>query len=341
MGERLVVRRSDPIRTSEHGTFTVRLVPWDTIARVTDYGRAYSESWTPGSLTPADRVIAYDQHQSTPSGVEHGSPIGRVDNVEARADGLYGDIVLSGSRRAADVRADVECFGGHVSIEALVPDDEIGDDIARTAGVLTGVALVLPPNLPAYQSAEVLAVRSQPTMTDTMTTTAPADPSPQPEPPAPPIEVARTMVRDEITQALASLQLPSAGSAGRHPLAAFGSYPEFVAVMRTASPDRVAELDAALVAEWDRFQTGRHIARALADQTLANSPGLQAPQWVTEVFAVVDLGRRLVNALGGTRALTSLDVHYPTFAGDIKTLVGVQAAEKNRDRDRSDQFRPR
>lgn len=182
MDDRLIVRRSDPIRETEHGTLNVRLVPWDTVARVNDYGRHYSESWRPGSLTPSDRVIAYDQHESTPDGVVHGRPIGRVDNIEARDDGLYGDIVLSGSRLAADARADVACFGGHVSIEAMVPDDEIGTDVARERGVLTGVALVLPPHQPAYPSAEVLAVRSTPTMP---TTLDPTDPTSSPAPSAP------------------------------------------------------------------------------------------------------------------------------------------------------------
>ena len=70
--------------------------------------------------------------------------------------------------------------------------------------------------------------------------------------------------------------------------------------------------------------------RALADQITTNNPGVVPPGWLNTVYGIIDRGRPAIQVLGGQRALPGegMDVNFPYYAGDIKTLVGVQATQK-------------
>ena len=89
---------------------------------MTDDGRTfYDESWTSGSLSPADTVAVFDGHRPTPAGVERGPLIGRAGDLEDRADGLYATLTLADTAAGRDAYALARTMGAvHVSIEADV-----------------------------------------------------------------------------------------------------------------------------------------------------------------------------------------------------------------------------
>jgi hypothetical protein len=72
------------------------------------------------------------------------------------------------------------------------------------------------------------------------------------------------------------------------------------------------------------------LARALADQTTPDNPGVTPPSYLTEVHGIIDATRPAIAALGGPGPLgdSGMAINVPYFAGDLATLVGKQIAQK-------------
>lgn len=70
-------------------------------------------------------------------------------------------------------------------------------------------------------------------------------------------------------------------------------------------------------------------ARALAEQLVADSPGVTQPTWLQDVKRIVDRGRPFITNLGGGSALPPApeDPSWPYYDGNILDLVNEQAAE--------------
>ena len=324
-----IARRAQVERADDDAlTLEVCLVPWGEVARVSDDGRTfYDESWTTGSLTPAELVAVFDGHRPTPHGVERGPLVGRATSIDDRGDGLHATLELAASTAGRDAYATARTLGQvHVSIEADVPPAD-GATVVRSAdapGILTGVAICWPPNHGAFAGA-VGAARSTPEDPDP---NAPDPNAPTPTPPTPPDpEVGRAQVAELVRSEVARMNLGRPATANLSPLARFRSFDELHSAARSAGRDEAQALSRHFA---DSYATYRTVTRAFVNQITTDNPGVMPPAWLTEVFGIVDRGRPSVTALGGPRSPgdSGMDVNWPYYDGDLTTIVGEQAAEK-------------
>ena len=328
-------RASAPALVDEAGSLHGRLVPWDTPAEVRDEaGQPYTESFAAGGLQPpAGQIIpVYAGHRATPRGIERGPLVGRVDDVEARLDGLYGRVVLADVPAATELRALARTVGATFSVEFTdtAPPAEV---MVRTNAVLEGLAVLTLPHRGAYAEAVVTEVRA-----------APTDPDPdedddeeegQGDGPGPgegdldgglveggPPPAARAAIRREVARIMGrGMARPMA-----HPLARYAGPFEFYEAARASSSDELPLLFRdAYLAHRDRVS----MARAFVDQVTTDNAALVQPGWLNEIFGILDTGRPVINAIG-TRPLppNGMEVDWPYFDGDLHALVGEQTAEK-------------
>jgi phage head maturation protease len=339
-----VSRQAADAKAGPANQLDVVLMPWGAEAEVTDDGRtAYRERWEPGSLiVDGDSVPVYGSHVQTARGLERGPLVGVARNFTDTGDGLRGTIHLAtdeGRRihelAALGVRA-------AVSIEADA-GEPIADDtgvVVRTAAapaVLTGVATILPPQAPAYAGAQVLAVRAAATLTleerlAALEAAAATPTEPDEEDPDKPKEDEEEEVTD--TPATETAGRAAVAEMVRTEVARYG-------LERTARPaahplTRFDSLQDAMKAGYNDIEIARAlgqvmtIGRALVDQiTTDPNTGVIHIGWINQVYGIVDQGRPAINAIG-TAALPpdGMTINWPTFAGDLTTLVGVQATQK-------------
>ena len=328
-----ITRRASPIVVDDGPagrTLVADLVPWNVSARVSDDAlHHYTETWEPGSLVADDGAVmpVYDGHMPTANGIEHGPLIGRVV-PQAATDGAYvARLELADTQRGREVHALAELLGATVSIEADCPAPPKGWDgrtITRTAkdpARLIGVAVELLPNVGAFPGATVTAVRSQPgenTMpTATLSPTEPDTPdTPDPETPDTPEGLTVADVDERIGAAVARIRVAGAGGPAPSPLARFDT-------MHAAIEAGYGDLDIAR-------PLGRiMVAHALVDQITTDNAGVVHQGWINQIFGIVDQGRPAINAIGTARLPDEgMTINWPTFAGDLTTLVGVQATQK-------------
>ena len=307
-----------PATVTDAGALTGQLVPWNTTARVADSrgGPAYFESFAPGSLNPLETVPVYAGHVHTDTGeLERGPLIGRVSNLETRDDGLYGTVQLAATTDAQTIRELARTVGAAFSIEYMTTDDEPrpGSTVVRSDGILTGLSVILPPQSPAYPTAKVTNIRSDAMSLTDLDPTTPA-PEPEPdeptEPEAPDDDIVLGRVSEVVRAEMARYSMPAIVMPS-HPLARYNSLVE------------------AADAAFEDKKLARTIGRALADQITTNSPGVIPPAWVQDVKGIVDLGRRVVTALGtNPDPGEGLDLTWPYYDGNLLGLVGVQVGEK-------------
>lgn len=99
--------------------------------------------------------------------------------------------------------------------------------------------------------------------------------------------------------------------AGRsHPLAKFNDPKAWLLALRSGDTDALATF-------------------VIAEQTTAESPGVMANGWITDVKRIVDLGARAITALGGRAPLptSGMSIDFPYIAEDLSTIVGLQATQ--------------
>jgi hypothetical protein len=217
-------------------------------------------------------------------------------------------------------------------IRARISDTQLGNEALTLVrdGAVTGVSIGFEPLLwdtrdglttytqihirevsltpmPAYETARVTAVREEHRMSATT------------EPRLPTVAEATALFRevklepDQLRDALdAQRQLSSRVTALEdrghgHPLARYRSLGEYAQAMAGGSETR----------EW-------------VNQITADNPGVVPPAWLRDIKGIVDNGRPLISALGGSRGLpeSGMSLTWPYFDGNLKTLVGVQATEK-------------
>ena len=344
-----IARQSAPAQPRPGQQMDVTLMPWNEEATVSDDGATtYREVWEPGSLVAPGPVSVYDSHTTGPRGeLVRGPLIGVARDIADSGDGLHATLHLATDqgRRVHELAA----LGvpAAVSIEADVPETPAGADgvVRRTAAdpaTLTGVATILPPQNPAYPGAVVTAVRVAPTMTleearrivaeadgpETEDDDDEEDPDKKKDSEEDDVSDTDTAGTTETTGRAAVLELVRTEVArygGRtttrqaaHPLARFESLQE---AMRAGYADiEVARsIGRAMV-----------IGRALTDQiTTDPNTGVVHTGWINQIYGIVDQGRPAISAIG-TAALPpdGMTINWPTFAGDLTTLVGVQAAQK-------------
>ena len=260
--------------------------------------------------------------------------MGRVDDVEARLDGLYGRVVLADVPAATELRALARTVGATFSVEFTdtAPPAEV---MVRTNAVLEGLAVLTLPHRGAYAEAVVTEVRVRPHR-----------PRPRPsdedeeegqvDRPGPgegdldgglveggPPPAARAAIRREVARIMGR------GMARRHGPPAGPVQRARSSSTRPPAPARRDELPLlfrdAYLAHRDRVS----MARAFVDQVTTDNAALVQPGWLNEIFGILDTGRPVINAIG-TRPLppNGMEVDWPYFDGDLHALVGEQTAEK-------------
>jgi hypothetical protein len=327
----------------------VVLMPWNTEATVTDDGlHSYRELWEPGSLVADGTVPVYGSHVQTPRGLERGPLIGVARDIADTPAGLRGTLQLATDegRRVHELAALGVPAAVSIEADAGDPTPTAEGVVVRTAADparLTGVATILPPQAPAYAGALVTAVRAAPVSTMTLEEArrivaeadGPEDDDDEEDPDKKKDDseeedvsdtdtagTTETTGRAAIAEMIRTEISRAGGRAGArpavHPLARFDSLQE---AMRAGYQDlEVARsIGRAMV-----------VGRALADQiTTDPNTGVIHIGWINQVYGIVDQGRPAITAIG-TAALPpdGMTINWPTFAGDLTTLVGVQATQK-------------
>lgn len=138
-----------------------RIVPYDTVATVSDGGQPYKEMFMRGAFTPqlnaanrVDVLLNFEHHQSI------GDVVGRGTSLQDGADGLYGTFRVldhaDGDKALELVNAGV--LGG-MSVEFVALRSKTVDGVVqRQSARVRNVALC---RSPAYEDARVLAVRQK------------------------------------------------------------------------------------------------------------------------------------------------------------------------------------
>ena len=337
--------------TRDDGTraLDIELVPWNATARVTDDGRRfYDETWHPGSLVDSDLMAVYADHVRGRSGeLVRGEVIGRAGVIEHTPTGAHAVAELADTAEARRVYELARVGLARASIE-FDPGEPADGDVIHTADnpvQMTGVAIILPPNSPAF--ATTVTARARPRRaadaddTDTGDDDQGDDDDGDDTDDTPPGEVpANRQIRANVSElvrrevARFNIGHPSAGRQAAGPLARFNSAIELFTAARATSGEQAAEMSRAFSESYQAMHQLRRVeqltGRALVNQITPDNPGVLPPSWLTEVFGIVDTGRPGIVALGGPRSPgdTGLDVYWPYYAGDLTTIVGQQMAEK-------------
>ena len=112
----------------------------------------------------------------------------------------------------------------------------------------------------------------------------------------------------QVRETVASIEARAFTAEPVHPLAQFRSFGEYS--------------KAVLAGEVE--------SRALADQVTANNPGVLPPMWMQDVKGIIDLGRRVIQGVGGPQSAgtSGMDINWPFFDGVLTDIVEAQASEK-------------
>lgn len=212
--------RAASLTQTEDGIVEGIAVPWNSPANISG---EYLESFERGSLTVPDLVRLRDEHSTV---------IGRIIETEDRPEGLWIRAKISETARGADVLTllrDGALAHFSIGFRPVQHRDERQDDGSvlrtRTAADLLEVSVV---PFPAYELAEVMAVRSTPSNTPPL--------SPQGETPVMESPTQETVAYDdsEIRSALETIErrVDTLGSlevvTDESPLLRYGSYGEYV-----------------------------------------------------------------------------------------------------------------
>ncbi len=344
-GWHTVGRRAAVEDLADDLTLRARIVPWNQPETVTDDGRRfYTESYAPGSLTAAERVVLYDGHNPGAADLGAGAgartPIGRVDGFTSEPDGFYGILHVAATARGRDVYELARTLGAvDVSLEADL-DTPTVDTVVRSADnpvTLTGLAVILPPYRGAFPGAVATAARAE------------ADPgdddddqdgdADQGDADAGAGDAAgRASIAEVVRREMARYN--RGGSRGRsaaaHPLARFDSFDALHHAARSAGRDDAGRLAVAFHhgyrqhREFEDAARRGPVGRAWVDQVTADNPGLIPPAWLTQVFGIIDRGRVGITALGGPLSPgdSGMEVDWPYYDGDLTAIVKQQVDEK-------------
>lgn len=260
-------------------TLLVRLMAWDTPARVTDDGRTwYREAFARSGLTvPAGRRIV--GLLELEPGSHRGDPVARLEAVEDRPDGLYGRVRVARTRSGDDLLALIDeqiVDGVSVEFDAPGPPARAGELVTRSAATLAAFVFT---RTPLHTASRVLAVRSTEdtvpeTLDDLDTPTEPVPPpddEPEPDEPDVPADTVRR-----------SAPVPGRPDPSRHP-AARAPAPAPVRRAFRSFGDAIHDAGHDQAAAADVF---RHL-RAWADELASDIPGLLPHTYTGRVVSIM------------------------------------------------------
>lgn len=268
-----------------------RAVPY---GETTDLG-GIRESFDAGAFEPTDVV-------GKPFAYRHGEPIGVIREAANEADGLYIMFDILDTTQGRDAAALMRGKASQGLSVGFHPLESVWNTakthVRHTRAKLLEVSQT---HMPAYATAGVSEVREEGApMSDTVTTEA-AEVSA--------VDVEAREKVERIADQLAAIEARAYVAEPAHPLAQYRSFGDYC--------------KAVLAGETE--------SRALADQTLANSPGVNPPIWLQQVKGIIDLGRPAISSVGGAESAgaSGMDINWPFFDGDLTDIVEAQANEKD------------
>lgn len=267
------------------------------------------ERMAPGAISGVDisRVTVESQRHG-------GALVGRGESVVDTPTGPEATFLVSRTAAGDELLTlarDGVLPAASMSFHAVRNRPVAGGVIERQAIDIRRVAIL---ERGTYPGAQVLAVRSDPDMTEDTTVAAPAPPA------FPASDGAALLQRVEAQDALLQRLQAMAAVPATVPASTFSGYDSYAdyayAVRRR--PDK------------DERNLGELLHRTQADQITTNNGGVVGqPGWVSEVQRVVSLGRRAITAMGGPVPLppSGMEVKFPYLAS-ANTLVAVQSTQK-------------
>lgn len=271
-------------------------VPFGVASSPAMDGRRYRFSHGPTNVDdPIDVVQDHDENALA----------GRLESWDVDDAGMTAHTRLYDTTRGRDVATEAaEGARAGFSVGASFDPATLAEDNDGVINVddwtATHLAVV---RRPAFADAGSITVHhsATPTRKEPMTTT----------PEAPPVVELPTIA--ELAAAVAEHLTPT--EVHVNPLAEFASFPAFCAALADAGEDtdKARRLQAAF---------------AVGDQVLDNNPGVQPPNWRTDIKMRLDKRRPAITRLG-TIGLPpkGMDDSWPYFDGSIDTMIHDQAAE--------------
>ena len=270
----------------------------------TGYGRAVpynvptklggvEESFARDAFTPEDVI-------GKPLAYRHGEPVGVITGAENREDGLYIDFQIVNTAQGRDAATLVRTGASKGLSVGFTPIksawSKTRDKVQHLTAGLMEVSLT---HMPAYATAGVSVIREESKMNPEETAEETPVVSEDKE-----AREAIASVREQI----ASIEARAFTSEPAHPLAQFRTFGDYS--------------KAVLAGEVE--------SRALFDQVTGDNPGVMPPNWLLQVNGIIDLGRRVIQGVGGPQSAgtAGMDINWPYFDGSLTDIVEAQAAEK-------------
>jgi HK97 family phage prohead protease len=296
------------VRSDDERLLDVRVIPWGVEARTAEGRERFRRGAFRGQRPEDVTLEAIGPHGMAP-GVRLA---GRAVELEDRDDGQYATFRVSRTRDG-DELLELARDGVYRAASAVfepVQSRELEGVIERQSARLRRVGIV---ERGAYPGAEVLAVRgaTEDRTVETTTDTTPAPEAARIDASSPAMLAALEGLRTDMLGRMAALESRPAAATS----SALARWDSLGAYLADASEDP----DAAVL-----------LARALADQTTGDNPGVMGASFLPDVRGIMAGARPAIAAFGGARGLgdSGMSLHFPYFDGNLYALVAKQAAEK-------------
>jgi hypothetical protein len=252
------------------------------------------ESFAPGAFDPAGVI-------GKPLAWRHDAPVGVITDASNEPDGLYitANILDTVQGRDAATLAKAGAVKGlsvgFTPLKSL--RNKTGSTIRHLSAQLFETSLT---HMPAYSSAGISSIREETTMDPEETTEEAVVVSEDKE--------AREAIA-QVRESVAKIEARAYTAEPVHPLAQYRSFGDYSKAVLNGEVE----------------------SRALFDQVTGDNPGVMPPNWTLEVYGIINLGRRVIQGVGGPQSAgtAGMDINWPFFDGSLTDIVEAQANEKD------------
>ena len=251
------------------------------------------ESFAPGAFDPAGVI-------GKPLAWRHDAPVGVITDASNEPDGLYitANILDTIQGRDAATLAKAGAVKGlsvgFAPLKSL--RNKTGSTIRHLSAQLFETSLT---HMPAYSSAGISSIREETTMDPEETTEEAVVVSEDKE--------AREAIA-QVRESVAKIEARAFTAEPVHPLAQYRSFGDYSKAVLNGETE----------------------SRALFDQVTGDNPGVLPPNWMLQVMGIIDLGRRVINGVGGPQSAgtAGMDINWPYYSGVLADIVEAQGGEK-------------
>ena len=252
------------------------------------------ETFAPASFDPTGVI-------GKPLAWRHDAPVGVITEAANEPDGLYitANILDTVQGRDAATLAKAGAVKGlsvgFTPIKSL--RSKTGNAIRHITAQLMETSLT---HMPAYSGAGITTIREETKMDPEETTEEAVVVSEDKE--------AREAIA-QVRESVAKIEARAFTSEPVHPLAQYRSFGDYSKAVLSGEVE----------------------SRALFDQVTGDNPGVMPPNWMLQVMGIIDLGRRVINGVGGPQSAgtAGMDINWPYFDGVLTDIVEAQANQKD------------